>query len=1336
MRQRGTIVTAIVIICMLSGSVLDAEVLVPASVSCRTDSLVPDTNKSDASKLSIRSDASAAKSWIKFDLSALEDRSSIRGAVLRLTLNEDEGDFHFDVSAVNNNYTTNIGWGETDITWTNAPANNTADQSNPDFTKATLMGTVDLAGNYLAGSQHFIDVTPAILGDTDDIVQFILHNSNSLINCTTHDHSGGEAYWPTLIVTYPPPGADYPEPATGETVATDLGLLSWQPGNGAVRSEIYLGTDATAVTSAQRLGGDVNGDGLVNLPDLSELGLQWLMAPSSPCPDLDYSGVVDLTDFSKIAADWQDSADAIYLGATTGTTFDLEDLDPSTTYYWRVDSVSCDNIEPGNIWNFQTVSPPLVAFPGAEGFGAQANGGRGGDVYTVVNLDSSGPGSLRYGVENAPSSGRTIVFAVSGYIPINYNSDTGNQTIRIVQNNVTIAGQTAPGDGIGLKDGRILVTGNNAVLRHLRIRHGENGGAGDCINFESSADNSIIDHISLMFSTDENISFFNSTLDNFTMQNSVSAWGLESHNCGGLWDLENGSCHHSLWGHHHTRNPKARPYGLLEWVNNVTFDWGIGFIMGDSTTPADWKANVIGSYFLSPPTYTDSIALEKALVDRNNNPNFTLWLDNCLHDSDGDGLLNGTDKGYAIVGGSEYQPGDSEGANRYVRASSAFTGATGNIAITVDDPLTAYKKVISSAGALRLDASASSLRDEVDTLLFNNVINQVHSRISRESDLPVSNNGFGTLNSATAPTDNDGDGMPDFWELSIGSSVTLQNHNALVPAGAYVSLGYTLLDEYLHFCAIPHAAIAKNTAEEPSSLTVDLRRYTRGFNVAPVVFSLSNIQNGTATIQPDGYTVVFEPILDFSGRARFNFTVTDSDGSTWTQTLAVLVESSAPPSSPTGLWAQAANAQVSLDWHDNGEGDLAGYNIYRTTTSGSAYVQLNTAIIITSDYVDTDVVNGTLYHYIVRAVDTSMNESTDTSEVSAHPVASGTGTIIQENTAGFRGVDGTVDNNNTGFTGDGFSNTDNAIGMGVDWKVNIATAGTYTMTWRYANGGGSDRPGALLVNGSTAIASISFPALSSSDWTIWNTVSQTVSLTVGINDLRLQATGTSGLGNIDYIEIIGADVTPADDLQLHLKFDEMSGNVAQDSSINGRSGQLVNDPIWDTGYVGGALNFDGTDDYVQITGYKGVTGAASRTFTAWIKTTAVSDEIVTWGSEPSNGARWIIRVNEGGQLRAEVQGGNIIGTTAINDGSWHHVAVVLEDDGSPDITEAQLYVDGQPEVISASVDEPVNTSSDATDQDVRIGVYNASQRYFLGLIDDVRIYDVALTPQEIRNLNQ
>jgi autotransporter-associated beta strand protein len=594
----------------------------------------------------------------------------------------------------------------------------------------------------------------------------------------------------------------------------------------------------------------------------------------------------------------------------------------------------------------------IPAFPGAQGFGAYATGGRGGDVYTVTNLNGTGAGSLRFGVENAPATGRTIVFAVSGYIPIANNSDTGNKTIRLVKSKITIAGQTAPGDGIGLKDGRLLLTGNNQVVRHLRVRHGKYGSAGDCINLDSSAHTSIIDHVSLMFSTDENISFFNSTLDNFTLQHSVSAWGMERHNAGGLWDLQDGSCHHTLWAHHRTRNPKARPYGLLEWVNNVTFHWrNEGFIMGDSQSNVSWKANVRGNYFLSIPDHqvgVDNTALSKARVGDNGQANFSLYLDNCLHDSNNNGLLDGTDKGYSVVAGQPYpNAGTTPGTVSYNQSATPFAGSSGSAAVVIDPPRTAYKKVVSASGPLRLDASFTGpLRDELDTLLINSVLNQQSILVAKDSPLDandtpsngeallaqspynITNGGFGTLNSTAAPTDTDGDGMPDYWEGALGWATATQDHNtALASSGGILTgptlmpvntpAGYTRLEEYLHFKASPHAVVSRNTAAGPSSLSVDLSRYTLGFNSLSPVFTLANVVGGSvAQSGAGGRLVTFTPTLNASGRARFEFTVTDSQGDTWTQSFLIMVANQSVPRSLVWQGDGSANAwdTTALNW--------------------------------------------------------------------------------------------------------------------------------------------------------------------------------------------------------------------------------------------------------------------------------------------------------------------------------------------------------------------------------------------------------------------------------------
>ena len=205
---------------------------------------------------------------------------------------------------------------------------------------------------------------------------------------------------------------------------------------------------------------------------------------------------------------------------------------------------------------------------------------------------------------------------------------------------------------------------------------------------------------------------------------------------------------------------------------------------------------------------------------------------------------------------------------------------------------------------------------------------------------------------------------------------------------------------------------------------------------------------------------------------------------------------------------------------------------------------------------------------------------------------------------------------------------------------------------------------------------------------------------------------------------------------LHWSLDEHSGSVAAES-FGGYDGILhnfyTNDIQWRAGYINNALGFDGINDYVEIVGYKGVNGTASRTVTAWIKT-SMTGEIISWGNNFA-GEKWIFRVQDSngspGAIRVEVSSGYIVGTTDVCDGLWHHVAAVLVDDGSPDVSEILLYVDGSLESVSASLAHPIQT---AAAENVAIGVFLASGRYFNGKIDDVWIYERALTASEIANI--
>lgn len=523
----------------------------------------------------------------------------------------------------------------------------------------------------------------------------------------------------------------------------------------------------------------------------------------------------------------------------------------------------------------------LPAFPGAEGFGALASGGRYGDVYHVTSLGSSSstPGTFAYGLATAPTSGRTIVFDISGYIPVSGN-------LGVYQNNLTIAGQSAPGDGVGLKGGTFWIEKTNVVVRHFRFRDGVSA---DALDMSVKTTNAIIDHCDTLFSTDENFSSFNSPPENMTFQWSFNAWGLLPHSAGGLWYVNHATSHHSLWAHNHTRDPKALPSGLLDWVNNITFDYGIGFILGDSTVPADYRANVENNYFICPPGNTRPYALSRSGLDTNGAPTFSLYLTNCLWDTDGDYILDGYDHGTGML---SVTPGS------LVLKTNAFARTAG-IPVTQDSALVAYKKIVSQGGPLRLDANhPNGLRDEVATELIRTLVTQQNDVISSVAATGASNGGYGTLNSTPAPTDTDRDGMPDFWETALGSNPNLDDHTNQVPAGAFVTnnpAGYTLLEEYLHFRATPHAVLGKSVADNLTSQDVDLRSYTSGFtNKAPVTYTIANVSTGTVTLV-GGNVAHYEPPTNYFGRASFNFTVTDGDGSSWTQPFLLLVSATAPP---------------------------------------------------------------------------------------------------------------------------------------------------------------------------------------------------------------------------------------------------------------------------------------------------------------------------------------------------------------------------------------------------------------------------------------------------------
>jgi autotransporter-associated beta strand protein len=404
----------------------------------------------------------------------------------------------------------------------------------------------------------------------------------------------------------------------------------------------------------------------------------------------------------------------------------------------------------------------LRAFPEAEGFGAYASGGRGGSVYHVTNLNDSGAGSFR----DAVSAGnRTVVFDVGGWIEL--------ASPVSVQDNITIAGQTAPGQGIGLKNyGISFSNAENVIARHLRMRQGPyvDSVGRDAVG-ATNASNVIFDHISTSWGRDENFSINNS--ENITIQNSIIAEGLLNHSMGGLIEWNDGiSIHHNLYTSNNDRNPKTK--GILDFTNNVVFNWGsFAYVAGDSAGLS--YGNVVNNYFVAGPSSSEL----HDPISRGNR-NYSMYLEGNYYDGNLNGVLDGT----------SFEEADVDDELTYVSQRFDYP------LVVADTAVRAYEKVLNNVGA-------SLSRDAVDTRLINGVRTQTGMLISDPADV----GGWGTLAGGPAPVDTDQDGMPNAWETARGL-----NPNDAADRNNVNLFGYTRLEEYINELGGAHTPKVWNAA--------------------------------------------------------------------------------------------------------------------------------------------------------------------------------------------------------------------------------------------------------------------------------------------------------------------------------------------------------------------------------------------------------------------------------------------------------------------------------------------------------------------------------------------
>ncbi len=426
----------------------------------------------------------------------------------------------------------------------------------------------------------------------------------------------------------------------------------------------------------------------------------------------------------------------------------------------------CSVIPAAALLLWQGAAQAIPAFPGAEGFGADNPGGRGGDVYHVTNLNDGGVGSLRHGIENAPGGGRTIVFDVGGWIDL-------NSKLGVTRDNITIAGQTAPG-GVGVRGNQFSVGADDIVVRHMRFRPGKSAGRVDAVNVNNNSDRVIFDHVSAQFAFDENFSVQGRDI---TLQYSSVAYGMVDHSAGSLIEGAGKlSFHHNLYAHNETRNPKARAE-LIDWRDNVVYNYHNGFIAGDSETDVNpnWRANFDGNTYISNVGGSG-----RPMMTGGRTQNYDLYYGLNALDRDGD-----HDHEPIVYTRDQARSSQSIISSAYNWFAAPFPAPD---VWQAGGPAAAYDRVLEQFGATPWD------RDEVDQLLHNQVATHTGSRISRESQLPgITNGGFATLGGLPAPIDTDRDGMPDAWEVAHGLDPNSADHN-----GDFDNDGYTNLEDYLH----------------------------------------------------------------------------------------------------------------------------------------------------------------------------------------------------------------------------------------------------------------------------------------------------------------------------------------------------------------------------------------------------------------------------------------------------------------------------------------------------------------------------------------------------------
>lgn len=482
-----------------------------------------------------------------------------------------------------------------------------------------------------------------------------------------------------------------------------------------------------------------------------------------------------------------------------------------------------------------------LAFPGAQGFGRYATGGRTGSVYHVTNLNDSGTGSFRDAVSQP---NRIIVFDVAGVIRL--------QSRVSVSRNLYIAGQTALGEGITLYGNGLSFTGaDNTICRYLKVRMGIVGDSGQDALTLASGHDMIFDHCSVAWGRDETFSISGQSPERITIQNSIISQGLLGHSAGGLVQTDGGvTIWRTLYIHNDTRNPKFK--GVHQYVNNIVYNWKTAaYIMGGDSEGTS-RANATGNVFIAGPTGKNN-AFSGA------NERYNIYEDDNLVDDNHDGQLS-----LRRIAQSEFGGGPTflaQPCDYPVLPAVAADGLLDDLLPTVGASLP-YRDNLD--WMLLADVKSMGLRGEI---------------ISDERTLDIGAPDTWNLWTGGKRTDTDGDGMPDTWEEANGCDPARDD------AMEQQADGYTNIEHYInaitaeqsqYFLKAPAALKARE--RESDALLLEWRDMTDH----ETAFSVEQLRDGQYTeigrTERDVNTLWVEGL---EPATEYTFRVRALDGETW-----------------------------------------------------------------------------------------------------------------------------------------------------------------------------------------------------------------------------------------------------------------------------------------------------------------------------------------------------------------------------------------------------------------------------------------------------------------------